>query len=108
MKSWRSVEVRECLFSARTLSALQKEFRWDVTLGQVADEGDTALLRLPGFGAKSLAEVRERIAGFERTTDLLGVPADVADMVEWAIQHENLMRALMGGEAVIVPADALS
>lgn len=92
---WEDAKISDVEFSVRTTNALQA-WRFGVTLGEIDKMPDLDLLRLPNFGRKSLREVREVIANLRE-----GRLGGDQDLILWVMEHRNLVRALMAGEAEI-------
>lgn len=93
--------INDCEFSVRTRNALQRigRFRTLADLDQVTDDD---LHRWPGLGPRCIREIRETIKAVRFSTLTLE-----EDMINWVVQHKTLVRALMNGEAVIMPLSVL-
>lgn len=91
------ISINDCEWSVRTGNRLQAS-RYK-TLADLDQASDLDLLAIRGFGPKCVREVRELIRNVgQRNPD--------NDICEWALAHQNLIRALMNGEAEIRVRDA--
>lgn len=95
---WRSTPIKDCELSPRTLNQLSR-WRFGLTLGDLDLLSDEYLLQVPQFGRKCLKEMRDYIASLKGDEPA----APKIDVVNWALEHECLIMALIKGEAVVVP-----
>lgn len=63
--NWKYVRIGECELTARTFNLLRNNGM--EILGEVAGKSDSELLSIPGFGRKTMREVRELLAAYERS-----------------------------------------
>lgn len=91
------IPIQDAEFSVRTTNCLQAYGRFP-TLGHLDAASDADLMAIPHFGARCLREVREVVK------NVRCAPGSDYEIVAWALGHQILVRALIAGQAVIVPA----
>ena len=101
MSNWRDTPIEELAISIRAVNCLKygSEIR---TAGQLAAASDAELLAIGNLGRKTLRELREVLA--ERP-----LPSEEAqledwikrnrEMLNWVIEHQELIAMLMYGTA---------
>ncbi len=94
---WRLIPLKSVWTSPRVRCCFGH-----MTLGELDDMSDEEMLKRPGFGRKSVTELRRTIERHRKQDDL---PPSVN---AWVWRHRILIEALMAGEAVIVPLVASS
>lgn len=103
-----TLSIDQASFSVRVVNGLRLDPDLD-TLGKLHRLSDAGLLRIPGFGRKSLAEMRAEISrilgddnfephAYTAHAQKAALPPEV---FEWVQAHPNLIRALMNGEVVM-------
>lgn len=93
------ITINDCEFSVKVTNALQNSGRYR-TLADLDVESDDMLRRLPHLGPKGIKEIRDVIRSIR-----FGTLSVEQEIVAWAHEHATLIRALMAGEAVIVPRE---
>jgi len=89
--------INDCELSVRTTNALQRYGRYK-TLADLDAATDDELHRIPHLSTKGISEVRGAIRAVR-----FGALSLDDEVIAWAQAHLTLVRALMNGEAVIVP-----